>query len=712
MTAPHEPDTEATGTPTPPAHPRHWLVLGAPVVVMAVLGLAAFATQDLWRWYFVDDDVVDEVPDAPTLGATTPDELVFRIDASRSSVSYEITERLVGVERTAVGTTSGVAGDFVIDTRDPTRSRAGTIVVNVETLRSDNALRDKRIRHDYLESSHHRFATFTPTAIEGLPTVYDEGEVVPLTVTGDLTVKDITAPATFTGSATWRGEVLTVEMSGTVLLSTYDAGPIGIAGLVHTDDEVLLRLELVAVDTRTTDLPGADALDVAAPTDEITRVASGAVSFADTVQPVLEANCAACHNSGGPGASTWTLDTAADAAVVADGLGVVVGGAYMPPWPASDLSVPFRDVWRLDEADRDAIVEWAAAGGPLDVDPDTPIEPTGDLLTGIDPDAVVSGEPYAGDPAVSDDYRCQINPLGVGEPTFITGFEFVPDRDDVVHHAIVFLARAGTIDQARALDDAEEGPGWTCYGLSGLRGEVTQILGWAPGQQPTTFPAGYGIPVLPGDFLVTQIHYHYDDEAPADRSEMVLQFADPDELSAGMRRVGGAVLLAPAEIPCSSDQSGPLCDREASRELVRDQFGDFGASIADALLLRCGMTVDDFAGFTDGVSHSSCDYDLSRPATLIGVLGHMHEYGSAFRMTLNPDTPQETILLDIPVWSFEWQFTYRLAEPIDIGPGDTVRIECTWDRSVNPNDEPRYVLWAEGTGDEMCYSTMTWIPRS
>ncbi|RMH75340.1 MAG: hypothetical protein D6683_11470 [Actinomyces sp.] len=712
MTAPHEPDTDAPSTPDDSGRPRR-LLLVLPLVIMAVVGVGAFVTQDLWRWYFVDDDVVDEVPQAPTLEADSPDQIVFRIDAGRSSVSYEITERLVGTERTAVGTTSGVAGDIVVDTADPTRSHAGDIVVNVEMLRSDNSLRDKRIRHDYLESSHHRFATFTPTTITGLPSAVTEGEVVPLTVTGDLTVKDITAPATFEGTATWRGDTLTIEMSGTVLLSTYDAGPIGIAGLVHTDDEVLLRLELVAVDTRRADLPGADALDVAPPADEIVEVAagSGEVSFAHDVLPILEANCASCHNSGGAGASTWTLDTAADAAVVADGLGVVVGGGYMPPWPASDLSVPFRDVWRLDPDEVDTVVAWARAGGPLDVPADTPVTATGDQLITIDPDVVVSGDPYAGDPAVSDDYRCQINAIPIDEPTFITGFEFRPDRLDVVHHAIVFLARASTIDRARALDDADEGPGWTCYGLSGIRGDVTQILGWAPGQQPTTYPDGYGIPVFPGDFLVTQIHYHYDHEAPLDHSEMALEFADPDELAAGMQRLGGAVLLAPAELPCSTDQTGPLCDRAASKAKVRDQFGAFGAGIEDFLLQRCGMSVEDFAGFTDGVSHSSCDYPLTQPATLIGVLGHMHEYGSAFRMTLNPDTPDETVLLDIPVWSFEWQFTYRLADPIEIGPGDTVRIECTWDRSVNPNNEPRYVLWAEGTGDEMCYSTMTWIPH-
>ena len=44
--------------------------------------------------------------------------------------------------------------------------------------------------------------------------------------------------------------------------------------------------------------------------------------------------------------------------------------------------------------------------------------------------------------------------------------------------------------------------------------------------------------------------------------------------------------------------------------------------------------------------------------------------------------------------------------------GDTIRVECSWDRSLMPNPEPRYVTWAEGTEDEMCYSAVTSRPSA
>jgi hypothetical protein len=67
-------------------------------------------------------------------------------------------------------------------------------------------------------------------------------------------------------------------------------------------------------------------------------------------------------------------------------------------------------------------------------------------------------------------------------------------------------------------------------------------------------------------------------------------------------------------------------------------------------------------------------------------------------------------LLDIPVWSFEWQLNYMPVDDIRIERGDIVRFECWWDRSLVHFDEPRYVTWNEGTVDEMCYSSIRVIP--
>ena len=66
------------------------------------------------------------------------------------------------------------------------------------------------------------------------------------------------------------------------------------------------------------------------------------------------------------------------------------------------------------------------------------------------------------------------------------------------------------------------------------------------------------------------------------------------------------------------------------------------------------------------------------------------------------------MLLDIPRWDFHWQNAYTLASPVHAEPGDVVRVTCRHDVAKRTHGghgvptTPRYILWGEGTTDEMC----------
>ena len=153
-------------------------------------------------------------------------------------------------------------------------------------------------------------------------------------------------------------------------------------------------------------------------------------------------------------------------------------------------------------------------------------------------------------------------------------------------------------------------------------------------------------------------------------------------------------------------QSGPLCDRDAAMVEAIERFG-VGGVRADGINLICDATPAQFASMTDGLVSSSCDLPAYGFGEIVSILGHEHEIGASFRMTLNPGTTDEMILLDIPVWDFDWQYNYSPVESIELSPGDMIRIECSWDRSLADDDiEPAYILWADGTNDEMCFSTI------
>jgi len=685
------------------------------ILAAVVLSAIVVLTKSQWEWLFEGDPVTTGAA-APALeGVDSSVERLFRITPdSGSSLAYRVQERLAGGEGVAEGATTVMAGDIAINTEDPSASRIGEVMINVEMFQSDSNLRDKRIRHDFLESTHFPFATFEATEIEGLPSAIHGSVSSDITITGDLTLKETTEPVTFSGTASLDDEMLSATMTGTVLMSTYGIGPIHVAGLAHTEDEVEFTLELSAAEIK----PDSDAL----PSEqiEVQPVALEAPDgeFGSTIRPILESGCASCHVEGGAGHSTVQLDTAGDAAEIAQDIALVTGVGFMPPWPASTESLEFHDDYSLPQSDIDAIAEWAAAGGGLDIDASTPLEPDEPVFEPLERDQVIparDGE-YVGSLDKKDDYRCFIHEVEdpEGDGTWLSGIGYEPDELTVNHHSIIYLAPPEAREEAEALSGSDGKIGWECFGLSNMKTPgVRSIGGWAPGQQPARYREGVGIYIPPGSFIVNQIHFHFDHETPPDRSTLVLETISTEELAARdtpMTQITGNTYLTPAEGPCTPEEEGPMCDRDNVLRDIAQKYGGIAPGIPGALLRACGQTVDEVDDLDGTKFDSSCDLQAQNPGTLRSVLGHMHEFGDSYRMTLNPDTPEERVLLDIPEWSFEWQLYYVPVEEIRIDRDDTIRFECTWDRANAAMEEPRYITWNEGTGDEMCFSSVSVIP--
>ena len=448
--------------------------------------------------------------------------------------------------------------------------------------------------------------------------------------------------------------------------------------------------------------------------------APAAISFADEVLPILETNCASCHTADGPGTAHLTLEKAGDITDFdAEYIAAVVDIGYMPPWPADDGDVAFHGDRRLADDTRATMVSWVEEGGILDVDPDTPIVARNDPAALEEVDAALTGAPYKGTVGNdADDYRCQIYDPEREADGFLTGYAFEPDQTEVVHHALLFHVEASAREAAEATAAANADIGWGCTGLAGFgaAGDTRQIMSWAPGQDPTVLPDDVGIAVAAGDFFVVQIHYHYEPETadvPPDESTLLLDFADADDLAAAggsLDPIDLTLYLGPAEIPCSTSETGPLCEREAAVQKLIAEQGPFAGFVGNGLMAMCGATVADFADMTEGIASSSCDH-RAQPGEIISIWGHEHEIGSSFTMTLNPDTADERVLLDIPRWDFDWQLNYEPIEKIVLEPDDVIRVECEWNRSKIPDDaEPRYIVWSEGTNDEMCYSQIVTKP--
>ena len=319
-------------------------------------------------------------------------------------------------------------------------------------------------------------------------------------------------------------------------------------------------------------------------------------------------------------------------------------------------------------------------------------------------------EPYTpGRPGAGrDDYRCMVIDPRVTERVFLTGVQFQPGQASIAHHAITFAIPAQGAPAVRERDAQSPGEGYTCFGMDGGDGTASWVDTWTPGGRETLLDGDMGYPLEPGSVLVLQIHYNLlgvrDGATVTDRSGVRLRQTRGTDRTVPLDTVP---LAAPVELPCAPDESGPLCDRSAAMADVIDRFGPEVGRRADWLLRRCGH------GTPRPGERQTCDTPAPAGTTVYAARGHMHLLGRSIKVELNPGTPGARTLLDVPEFTFDDQALHVLPEPVALRPGDTLRTTCTFDvglRKLLPQLRdlpPRYVVWGEGTTDEMCAPLLT-----
>jgi hypothetical protein len=98
----------------------------------------------------------------------------------------------------------------------------------------------------------------------------------------------------------------------------------------------------------------------------------------------------------------------------------------------------------------------------------------------------------------------------------------------------------------------------------------------------------------------------------------------------------------------------------------------------------------------------TCTRRAPEAMTIRAAAGHMHLLGRQISVAVNGRK-----VLDIPVWDFDDQKS-RPVEPVAVRPGDELTVRCRHDQSLRDQlpafegQEERYVVWGEGTTDEMC----------
>ena len=379
------------------------------------------------------------------------------------------------------------------------------------------------------------------------------------------------------------------------------------------------------------------------------------VTYSDQIARIVQRHCQGCHRQGD--IAPFPLLTWEDAYRERQKILRRVETRKMPPWKPVPGFGDFLDSRRLPEADIAAIRAWVEAGAPegdpRDLPPARQFPETWSLGA---PDLVLAAEPYEVPSGDRDLYRCFVIPTDSPQDRYLSGVEFVPGSRRIVHHVLTYIDTAG---RAEALDRADPGPGYTCFGGPGFLPTTMGIGGWAPGAPPQASPAGVGVLLPAGARVVMQVHYHNrTGSVQSDRTRIGLHFA--------RATVDKRVRVIPV-----LDRSFVI-PAGAGRHEVRASF---------TLPPHWNM-------------HA------------IGVSPHMHLLGREMKVTATSPDGTARPLIYIDDWDFHWQGTYTFATPVPLPGGTRIDVEAVYDNSEgnrrNPAKPPRDTGWGEGTTDEMC----------
>lgn len=151
---------------------------------------------------------------APGAAAKDPQPLRLVVAPTGNEVRYVVREQLARLElpNDAIGATKAITGQIVLDGKGGVDSTASKIVIDLTTLTSDRANRDRFIKRNTLVVDSFPTAELVVTEIRGLPATLPTSGSLSFTVLGKMTMHGTTKITMWDGTAVANGGAF----SGTV----------------------------------------------------------------------------------------------------------------------------------------------------------------------------------------------------------------------------------------------------------------------------------------------------------------------------------------------------------------------------------------------------------------------------------------------------------------------------------------------------------------
>ena len=415
------------------------------------------------------------------------------------------------------------------------------------------------------------------------------------------------------------------------------------------------------------------------------------VFYASDVAPILNEHCVKCHRP--HGAAPFSLTDYKKVYRKKKTIRKVVSKNIMPPWPADPTYSHFIGENILTDDEKEILFKWMDQGARFGDSSKLPEPPVFSKVSNLgEPDVTVYLDSFLVKGNNRDQFMVIKTPFEIPQDTFIRAIEFMPGKEQLVHHLNAdlllydFDAKADVMDGNRVVDVEihpmefdEEFKQLKVYNDDGsMPYRYHSAVNYLPGVMGTIYPEGVGGFKVnrKSSFIARDLHYAPIQEDAWDRSHYNIFYA-----------------------------------KEPPKRLTKEMMlGTNGISPIRPQLIIPPDTVMTF----------KTKYRVNAPISILTVNPHMHLLGDriiAYAVTVEKDTIP---MIRINRWDFRWQYFYTYPKMLKIPAGATIVVEATFDNTTNnknnPYNPPRTIAERydrEGAGmrttDEMFQFIITYL---
>ena len=350
--------------------------------------------------------------------------------------------------------------------------------------------------------------------------------------------------------------------------------------------------------------------------------------YATEIAPIIAEQCASCHREGGIG------PFAMDSHLMLQGWSPMIREVLltkrMPPTQVDPYIGHFSNARYISDSDLQRLVHWIDAGAPrggADIDPLTELQfPDRREWQLGEPDFIVKAPAHEIPATGVLDYINVEVELPFEEDKWVRAVQYIAGDEAVLHHLLSYVTAPREAVQGESPVAINASPRF--------------LEGYAPGKvDAITFPQNTGVYIPQGHNLAMQFHYTPNGRATVDETLLGLYMHDdPPDYENFTQSVSGMFRIPP------------------------------------------------FAG-----NHAaSAEYVFAEDVVVTGLRPHMHFRGKDMKLSAELPDGSITELLSVPNYSYAWQPTYALEEPVNLPAGTMVHVTGTFDNSeYNPaNPDP------------------------